>query len=667
MVDASGRGLDTARRERSSSLWTGARVFWTPILGARDHGERLSAIAGIRAFGGRPVHVDELRPMMSALAHRETDESGAWAAGSIALGCRRCGSAMPIGKEALPLRAEGDRFVLAFDGRIDNREELGSALGVSRSMLSERTDAEIVLSAYQRWGEGVAEKLLGDFAFAVWDGERRTLFCARDPMGIRPFYYAMVRDAFVFASELGAVLRIGSVSRRINEGMVGEYLACAITSKTQTLYADVQRLPPAHSLSVREGHLQIRSHWSPIPSKEIRHATDDDYAAHFLDLFREAVRCRLRGVGSVGIELSGGIDSSLLTSVAALLARESGSPSIRARSITFPGLECDESGYIQSLARELGIEVHVHRPTIATTSYRDRARKSLDFPGHPNGVMAGALREEARANGERVLLTGTGGDDWFAGASGVARARDLFRHPWKRDLFRAVSRRDVAPALRTMASEALSSFGIATEARHRRRARLLHRTMPWLDREFLGRIDLGSRLSLAPLADAFRDHEQAEVVREGLHPWQTHALEIEERDCAQLGIETRHPFLDRRLVEFAIAVPGNALHRAGESKFVVRRAMAGLVPEGIRKRRDKAQFGDVFFQTLEALGGESMFSGMAIASAGWVNVERAREAYRAACRLHQGPNSAARDLAIALAWRLWMVVGVEIWYANHEP
>src|SRR5262249_22570050 len=157
----------------------------------------------------------------------------------------------------------------------DNREELRAALLAKGAQLPSDTDAELVLRAYQVWGEECPLKILGDFAFAIWDGPKQQLFCARDILGIKPFYYYANKGKFLFASELRAVLADESVRRQPNEGMVAEYLSNVITSKTETLYRDVLRLPPATFMIVRPSNIRIHKYWEINPKREIRYRTDD--------------------------------------------------------------------------------------------------------------------------------------------------------------------------------------------------------------------------------------------------------------------------------------------------------------------------------------------------------------------------------------------------------
>lgn len=185
----------------------------------------MSGIAGIYYPDGRPVDRTDLERMGAAIAHRGPDGEGVWSNGPVALGHRMLWTTPESLQERLPrLSATGD-FVLTADARIDNRDDLVAALDLSDRPTSEVTDSQLILAAYEKWGTSCSEKLLGDFAFAVWDSRRQQLFCSRDPMGIKPFYYYHTAGVFAFASEIQALLCLDGVPRRLNEVKVADFLA----------------------------------------------------------------------------------------------------------------------------------------------------------------------------------------------------------------------------------------------------------------------------------------------------------------------------------------------------------------------------------------------------------------------------------------------------------
>src|SRR5262245_42090580 len=245
--------------------------------------------------------------MTNCIAHRGPDGTGQWVDGPVGFGHQMLSTTPESLHERQPLRDETGDLCLVLDGRVDNRSELKAALEARGARLHDDTDAELVLKSYVVWGEECPKHIIGDFAFAIWDGRKRQLFCARDFFGIKPFYYHIDDSTFRFGSEQHQILEDPAVRRRPNEGMIAEYLASAITNQEETLYQDIRRLPPAHVLIVRAGQVRKQCYWSPDFSKNIRYRTDEQYADHFLSIFKESIRCRLRSVGTVGIALSGGL------------------------------------------------------------------------------------------------------------------------------------------------------------------------------------------------------------------------------------------------------------------------------------------------------------------------------------------------------------------------
>src|ERR1700730_8285523 len=254
-------------------------------------------MAGIAAryhFDGRPVVASVIDRAVTSVADRGPDGTAAWREGPVGLGH----SALHTTPESLidrqPLASQCGDFCVVMDGRIDNREELYESTradGVPLSMLS---DAHVLLRAYRHWGEDCARRILGDFAFCIWDRRRRQVFCARDPLGIKPLFYWSNARTFLAGSGIEQLISDPEVPRDPNEGVVAEYLACGLANSEETLWNGIYRLPPGHSLTVSAGGITKRQFFAIDPEREIRYRTDGEYADHFLSLFRDAITRRLR-------------------------------------------------------------------------------------------------------------------------------------------------------------------------------------------------------------------------------------------------------------------------------------------------------------------------------------------------------------------------------------
>ena len=277
----------------------------------------MSGIVGSYNLNGKPAEPTMIRRMTDRLAHRGPDGLTCWLDGLVSLGHAMLQTTPESLFERQPL-CEGS-LCLTLDGRIDNRDELRTTLESHGATMRSDTDAELVLRAYQHWGNECPMHLIGDFAFAIWDATKHELFCARDQMGIRPFYYFVNDRTFLFASELRPLLDHAEVQPGLNEGMIGEYLTCQITSQEETLYRHLCRLPPGHCLVVSPGRFRMTRYWGFDSSKELHYGNDEAYRDHFLALLTESVRCRLRSHKPVGCYLSGGLDSSSILCLAASL------------------------------------------------------------------------------------------------------------------------------------------------------------------------------------------------------------------------------------------------------------------------------------------------------------------------------------------------------------
>jgi len=627
----------------------------------------MSGIAGIFNLDGRPADLALVQAMTDAVSYRGPDGVGYWADGPVALGHRLLQTTPESLEESQPLLDEtGDRC-LVLDGRVDNRQELRAAIRRTGGRLRDRTDAELILKAYECWGEDCPARILGDFAFVVWDRRQRRLFCARDVLGLKPFYYYADDRRFLCGSALHQLFEDASTPRRPNEGMIGEYLSLSPTSQDETLCEGIRRLTPAHSMTVEAGGVRTARYWDIDPTKQVRHSTDAECAEHFLSIFKEAVRCRLRAHGPVGSELSGGVDSSSVVSVAQLLCQEE--PAIHQRfetfSAAFPGLPMDESVYAREVAGRWGFEPNFVLPEkFCAETTRQTVGRFLDIPYSPTVVIADPLKARARDKGCRVLLTGQGGDDWLSGS--VYYYADLLRQFNFGQCLRQI-REDHRADLIVDPRYSLLNCGLrplvpeaVRGAVRWVRMRVLGRDgcPAWISPQFSRKIGLAQRLRRNPARLAFSSYAQRDtydLLRSG---WHTLALEVIERHGAEFGVELRHPFHDRRVTEFAFAIPEQQRLRRGQSKFVLRNAMRGLLPDSVRQRVGKADASHLYVEALDALGGERAVDSLSIASLGWVDKAQVNRMYN--------EMAAARETsdypALPHIMTLWTVFNLELWF-----
>ena len=630
----------------------------------------MSGIAGIYNINGLPVDPAVLHRMIDAIAHRGPDGVRHWIDGPVGLGHCMLHTTPESVYERQPLTDESNNLCLTMDGRVDNREDLLAALKSAGARLRDDTDAELVLRAYECWGTECPAKIIGDFAFVIWDKRHRQLFCARDILGIKPFYYHSDGRKFLWASELHQLFRDPAVPREPNEEMVAEYLAANLTDREGTLYKGILRLAPAHSLLIREGRIDKRAYWDLNPGKEVRHRTDEEYADHFSSIFKEAVRCRLRSQGPVGAELSGGLDSSSVVGMSQALYREGLAPDhgFATLSLVYPGRSCDESSYINDAVDMWKVESHkLHQEAVSPSAYFEDARRYEDFPDYPNGVISNPVSVLSRRNGLRVVLTGGGGDEWLTGSfyhyADFLRRFKILTLVRQLRCDRQFGRTSVGVPAIVFPRRALLRVGffplLPPLARRGVKWALRRGYVPppWIDPQFAHRARLRERQS-EPVHKKFPTFAQEDMYGNLIDGWACQGYEIGNRSESRYGFERRHPLSDRRVIEFAFALPEEQRWRGQEPKFILRNAMRGLLPETIRRRLTKADFSQVFPEALEAIGGENFFNSLTIASMGWVDGNRASGLYREMIQNYKQSNGGL----IAHTWQLWMICGIELWF-----
>ncbi len=630
----------------------------------------MSGLAGLLALDGGSAETLVLQRMLAALAHRGRDGQNTWSSGPIAMGHQAFWTTPEARGEIQPWRHPSGELVATLDGRIDNRRPLRDAL-VARGLAPRADhDAELVLRAYECWGEDFARELVGDFAVAIWDGPARRLVCARDPLGVKPFYYHFDGHHFRWSSEPQAIFEDPTVPRRPHEGMVAEMLAGYLVSTEETLWQGLFRLRPGHTLTVTRDGLCLRRYWSPESAPEVRHASDAGYAEHFRTVLEEAVRSRLRAVGPVGAHLSGGIDSSSVAVLAQRLS-ESGAASARIEAFTqsHPELADDERPFAEETASRWGIKWHALLPDPPGPGhYEEQARRYLDFPDYPNGTAWSlALTRLAASNGCRVMLTGVWGNAFLEGS--IEHLADLLRSFRLAETLRCA--RAWGPLLGgTSPASVVFNGGVRplVPAKLRRAIGSLvrRRIVPsFVPPAFARRAALRDRLRAPEWVPSYPTFAQRGVCRAALSAWNIHASEIMERGGLQHGIEERHPFTDRRLVELCLALPESQRWRGRTLKWVEREAMSGLVPESVRMKTDQPELSFLHMDALAAAGGEHAFDRLRLAEQGWVDAPRARTLYRRAAELY-----ARRDPRYAeLVGPLWTIHGLELWLqaAMGEP
>lgn len=528
----------------------------------------MSGIAGFVNFDDAPADAGLASAMADSLAFRGPDASKVWTDGMVALVQTLLRSTLESEFERQPASFDGRVWITA-DARIDGRADLIGKMGVPEAALA-GPDSDLILLAYGKWGEQCVEHLLGDFAFAIWDGPKRKVFCARDHFGVKPFYYAEPGKSFVFSNTLNSVRLHPEVGDELNELAIADFLLFDYNQDlATTTFRDIRKLPPAHSLTVTSRGASLRRYWSLPEGERIRHRRTTEYVEHFRSVFGTAVADRLR-TRRLAIMMSGGLDSS---AVAAFARKADESAEIRAYTwISESLIPDDERHYAGLVAKELRASIEYlpldeHRPFAPVT-----------FPT-PEPYHAPRWEYEAElkrriGRESRVLLTGEGGDPLLVPSPllSATAIRSLPPLPTAIGLlryaleFRAIPKIRLRSTLRTLLGQDLYSF----------RAEVPR----WIRPDFVERWDLAGRAAIP--RDSIRKQEVRPLVRRYLRSnfW-PRMFEVADAAWSHSLAELRHPFFDTRVVRFCLAIP-DLPHSI--DKYLLRTALKGMIPEEVRKR-----------------------------------------------------------------------------------
>ncbi len=592
----------------------------------------MSAIFGVYNLDGKSASALLLEEMSDILAHRGTDNKGIWCDGSVGLGHRMLWTTPESLDEKLPKSICDGNFVITADARIDNRDELLKEFNQSKYSSNDIiSDSEIILLAYEKWGEECTVKLVGDFAFAIWDKRKRTIFCARDHFGVKPFYYYYSENLFVFGTEVKALLRVPEVPRVLNEVKVGDYLTGFYEDVSDSFYSDIYRLPASSQMTVNQTGKSIRTYWSLDPKSELRLSSDKEYAENFRELFTEAVRCRMRSAYPIGSMLSGGLDSSSIACTAHNLMAEASHQSRNGQSKlhTFSAVfeevtKSDESFYINAVLKSGSYEPHFIKA--------DQVSPMEDWENiiwHQDEAVLGSnlyitrnIYGKAQLNGVRIVLDGFDGDttvshgarylmelaqskQWrmlIRNVRGYAKNFDesaaalMWAFYWQYSLNPKLSKHQLLLPLRRLGQK------IDRRARTKSKypAQTLSDFADDLNPDFIEQIKLAEhQTALTKLRPRSPKTEREDHYIRFLSSTIPLILEIQNKASAPFGLEVRYPFWDKRLAEFCLSLPAEQKMHNGLSRMVMRRAMAGVLPEEVQWRPKKTDMSYGFRSGLE--------------------------------------------------------------------
>jgi len=546
---------------------------------------------GIFHRDGAPIERALLRSLVDFLAYRGPDAREIWMETSIGLGHTLLRATRESLGESQPAVFEG-RYWITADARLDGRKELLAALDVLELGIGHlMPDSELILRAYTKWGSACIEHLRGDFSFAIWDAHTKHLFCARDQFGIKPFYYASVGSVLVFSNTLECIRRHPAVSGRLNDLAIADFLLFdMIQEPGATSFADIHRLPPAHTLVCGRDGISVRRYWVLPVSTPIHHKRPRECVEQFRELLDHAVTDRLR-TNSVGVLMSGGLDSpTVAASAQRTLARNGSAAGLRAYTEVFESLIPDEERrYAGLVAETLKIPIEFQTDEMEMWMYRNPEGNRWPEPVHSPGSDGGQVQMRQIAARNRVALTGFGADPAFSCLLSVH-----FSHFLKKRQFGGV----LAGAIRYLTAEGrLSRLYLRTRWQRWFSSRSQAPHYPgWLNRDLEKRLDLRERWKALPRAIAPNAAVRPVAYEAMVDPvWPT-LFEGCDSGVTRVSLEVCHPFFDLHLVDFLLALP--ALPWCSD-KELLREAARGILPDAVRLRRKSPLFADPLVALLQ--------------------------------------------------------------------
>ena len=533
-------------------------------------------MCGICGILGPEVKTRELEAMTAAQHHRGPDDRGVELLedGAVGLGHNRL-SIIDLSKAGhQPMLGADGRLTIVFNGEVYNYLELKREL--SGYPFHGDSDTEVVLAAYERWGEACLEHFVGMFAFAIWDAGKGRLFCARDRLGVKPFHYTHHGGRFLFASEVKALLAVGVPVQPDKESWA-LYLAHGVYELPgRTFFKEVQALPPAHAMTVTtDGTLKQWRYWNLAERAEKPLNTDDDTAADKVRaLLEDSVRLRLRADVPVGVMLSGGLDSAaVMTTVDRLLPKDG---EIETFTGVFGDPRYDEDDFSEQVPRQARWRrSFAFFPVEKMWELADQAVWHQEAPfGGVSTLLYHQAHKLAKERGVTVLLEGQGGDELFAGYG-------YFRPPYYLDLLEAGGWRTVRREMKETQGESRDWLSQVRLLREGREAAVYYDGSSHLRADCISG-DVRKNVSLPTYPAPFSDHLRNALYRDLCITKLPRVLRMNDRVSMSYSRELRQPLIDHRLVEYALRLSGNHKIRGGQGKFLLRHAMRRDLPEDVR-------------------------------------------------------------------------------------
>ena len=593
-----------------------------------------------------------IKKICKNLQHRGPDDEGYFFGKNIALAHR----ALKITKDNFvhqPYSNEDETIWISFDGEIYNKEHLIKKLEKDH-IIKTNSCAEIVLHAYEDEDFNCINKFNGMFAFCLWDSINNWLFCARDRLGEKPLYYYKYQDSIIIASEIKGILADPSVPRKPNKNFIYEYIVSGAratrecSSRTEdTFFSGIKELLPAHYMIIDKTGIKIRKYWQPIKKLTSNHNRFNDHwcASEFRNLLRDSISIRLPNDLPVGTFLSGGLDSTSLAFLVEMIKKDSKNKNIKTHelfSAIYKGQieQGDEKHYIKEVEQTIGKKINYIFPSVE--GEWDNIKKFIYYIEEPVGVFNYYVYWYLFQNAKqkvKIIFHGQGPDEILGGHTEYLLI--YFKELWDKK------------KIRTLVKELICSVDW---------------TLPYMARSIWFRRNAQFRAKKLLAQNFVADYNKNQKSRGDISLQDTllkdstqllaEHLRVEDRASSAFSIECRHPFLDHRIVEFVFSLPSNQKIRNGYTKYVLRKAMEGIIPEAIRKKRKKAATPIPFQNWLKTLRPNirELFNSKKIQEQGYFNTDTILKIIDLYC---DGKLSTVERLYYA--GTLWRCINLALW------
>ena len=554
----------------------------------------MSGIAGILHFDQSPIPGKTIAQMTDVMSRRGPDGINFWKSGNICFGQCMLHTTPESKHDRLPRYVTTTQTAITVSGRIDNRDELSTALHWLSPTSRTIPDSDYILAAYHQWGTNFVSKLKGDYAVAIWDGIKKRLLCFRDRMGVKPLFYYQDQKIFAFASEIKALLTIPAIPKKPNLDRIADFICIGAINTESTFFHTIKQVPPASLITISNKSTKQTTYWKPTPY-QLHCRSDEDYEETYRTIFSRAVKNRLRSVRPIGAFLSGGLDSSSIVSSTLDLYRGDNE-----KLHTYSGFydqlaECDERHYFSSYLKHNLAENHlINGEDIKPSIVFEHAIANYDHPvSSLHFFLKWTMLHEAKAQNIGVMLDGHDGDSAVSYGYGLlpelALKGRLLRLAVQYYHIDQTSLKSLPRIVKNILLCSIKNAFFRDYLFPEQKAVLANIT--YLSPHLLSRTTIKDRLESYVRALPNKGQNEKEWHFSSITlPTHNELLLLLDNMATSTNLELRFPFFDSDLIDYCISLPAEQKLRKGLNRNIVRRSLKSIMPAEILNRKDKTSF-----------------------------------------------------------------------------